>query len=174
MATHGPMRSTLNLHRSRVARVVGAEILLVVTFVLMPLAGRDWAIGAVAGVMAVFASMALVARRGRRLGASQTPILDVVLLASWMFVLLVVGFAAIYYAMATHGAQLSGLHTKIDALYFTVTTLSTVGFGDIVATSQAARLVVTVQVVFNLTFVAVSVRVLFRAGNRHYEALTRN
>jgi hypothetical protein len=37
--------------------------------------------------------------------------------------------------------------THTDGLYFTVTVFSTVGFGDITAKSQAARLVVTGQMI---------------------------
>jgi hypothetical protein len=37
------------------------------------------------------------------------------------------------------------LLTRTDALYFTVTVFSTVGFGDITAKTETARLVVTGQ-----------------------------
>ena len=43
---------------------------------------------------------------------------------------------------------------RLDALYFSMTTMSTVGYGDIHAQGQLARLLVTVQLVFNLVFVA--------------------
>lgn len=49
--------------------------------------------------------------------------------------------------------QFVAMETKVDSLYFTVTTLATVGFGDIHATGQLARLLVTGQIVFNLVFV---------------------
>ena len=44
--------------------------------------------------------------------------------------------------------------THTDALYFSMTILSTVGFGDINATGQLARIVVSVQMLFDLVFVA--------------------
>jgi hypothetical protein len=56
--------------------------------------------------------------------------------------------------------------TRLDALYFTVTTFATVGFGDIAATSQTARLVVTVQMVLNLLVLGVGIRVVFGAVQR--------
>ena len=40
--------------------------------------------------------------------------------------------------------------TRTDALYFTVTTFTTVGFGDIIPASQGARLVVTAQMILDL------------------------
>jgi hypothetical protein len=160
------IRATLLAQRRRILRVLIAEAGLVVVFTLLPLAGRAWAIGVVIGLAAVVASVVIVSRRGKGVARSATPMLDAVLVASWMLVLLVTGFAAIYFTMATHGDQVAGLHTRLDAIYFTLTTLSTVGFGDIVATSQAARAVVSVQIVFNLTFVAVGVRVLIGLGRR--------
>ena len=50
---------------------------------------------------------------------------------------LVVSFAAVYYVLGTEmEGQMNGISTKTDSLYFTVTMLSTVGFGDITAVGQ--------------------------------------
>lgn len=40
--------------------------------------------------------------------------------------------------------------TRIDAIYFTITTLSTVGFGDIRPVTEQARLYVTIQIIVGL------------------------
>ncbi|TFH53046.1 two pore domain potassium channel family protein [Actinomyces viscosus] len=57
------------------------------------------------------------------------------------------------YAMATHQPdQFTGLVTRTDALYFTVTTISTVGYGDVHAVGQAARGLVTAMIVFDVVF----------------------
>jgi hypothetical protein len=53
---------------------------------------------------------------------------------------------------------------RVSAFYFTVTILSTVGFGDIAADSDLARLLVTVQMLLDLTLLAVVVRVFFSAA----------
>ncbi|WP_018501630.1 potassium channel family protein [Parafrankia discariae] len=78
--------------------------------------------------------------------------------AQWLFAgicVTVVLFATAYYALAVGAsAQISGIRTKTDALYFAVTVLTTVGFGDVHATGQAARGVVTVQMAFDVLFVA--------------------
>ena len=52
---------------------------------------------------------------------------------------------SLIYGINRSGTQIPGLETRLDSIYFTVTTLSTVGFGDIAAHSQGARAVVTVQ-----------------------------
>ena len=46
------------------------------------------------------------------------------------------------------------------ALYFTLSTLATVGFGDVHATGQLARALVSLQIVFDLVFVAALISVL--------------
>jgi len=75
--------------------------------------------------------------------------------------LVVVVFATGYLALArSDEGQFAGLQTKTDALYFTVSTLATVGFGDVHAAGQLARFLVTVQIVFDLVFVAALVTTL--------------
>ena len=59
------------------------------------------------------------------------------------------------------------METKTDALYFTMSTLATVGFGDVHATGQLARLLVTIQIAFNLVFVATLVTVLSKRVRRN-------
>ncbi len=69
--------------------------------------------------------------------------------------LVVVIFALVYFVLATRSpVEFSGLHTRLDALYFSLTTVATVGYGDVSAAGQLARLIVSVQLVFNLAFVA--------------------
>ena len=60
-------------------------------------------------------------------------------------------FAAIYFLMAQADLNNFNVHslTRTDALYVTVTVFTTVGFGDIVATTQVARLLVTVQMILD-------------------------
>lgn len=68
--------------------------------------------------------------------------------------LVVVAFALAYYVVAINTTgQFSGIETRIDALYFTMTTMATVGFGDVLAEGQVARALVTGHMVFNLVFI---------------------
>ena len=69
-------------------------------------------------------------------------------------------FAAIYFVMERASpASFSHHLTRTDSLYFTVTTFSTVGYGDITAASEAARLLVTVQMILDLLALGLGIRV---------------
>ena len=69
-------------------------------------------------------------------------------------------FASIYFAMAQTDPANFNTHplTRTDVLYFTVTVFTTVGFGDITGTSQAARLLVTAQMLLDLLALGLVVR----------------
>lgn len=70
-------------------------------------------------------------------------------------VLVVIVFAHSFYVLNQNDpSQIAGLRTRLDALYFAMTTLTTVGTGDIHAAGQTARALVLVQMVFNVVFVA--------------------
>ncbi|HYF71704.1 MAG TPA: potassium channel family protein, partial [Nocardioides sp.] len=52
----------------------------------------------------------------------------------------VLGFALGYATLEQHDpGQVAGLETRLDALYFTMTTLLTIGYGDVHPAGQAAR-----------------------------------
>jgi hypothetical protein len=53
---------------------------------------------------------------------------------------------------------------RVSALYFTVTVFSTVGFGDITPTSDPARVAVMAQMLCDLVFLAVVVRLILEAA----------
>jgi voltage-gated potassium channel len=74
-------------------------------------------------------------------------------------------FALSYYLMAmSNPDQIAGLRTRMDALYFSLTIVSTVGFGDVHADGQAARAIVSLQLAFNLLFVSLAVAAARAAG----------
>jgi voltage-gated potassium channel len=92
---------------------------------------------------------------------SPYPMIRAVEGVSLSFPLLIFLFAATYYAMdQTYPHSFNQVLTRTDALYFTVTTFTTVGFGDIVATSQSSRIAVTVQMLADLVLIGVIARVL--------------
>lgn len=74
-------------------------------------------------------------------------------------------FASAYFIMARASPANFSTHllTRTDALYFTVTVFATVGFGDITAVSQSARLVVTTQMMLDLLVLGLGVHVFVGA-----------
>jgi voltage-gated potassium channel len=77
-------------------------------------------------------------------------------------------FAATYYLMALDRPASFSTETltRTDALYFTVTTFATVGFGDISPVSQSARLIVTAQMILDLLVLGLGIRVFASAVQR--------
>jgi voltage-gated potassium channel len=79
--------------------------------------------------------------------------------------LFVVVFAWTYLTMAQSSVgAFSAPLDRVSALYFTVTVLSTVGFGDIAPRTDAARLTVTLQMGADLVLVALVVRLILEAA----------
>ncbi|MGW6918799.1 potassium channel family protein [Kitasatospora sp. NPDC054939] len=100
--------------------------------------------------IALLTLLLLMRIRDVLMGAGRHPGIWLALLICLSLVL----FATSYYVLAGHPGDFDGLETRLDALYFTVVTMSTIGYGDITAASQSARLVVVLQVVYNFVFLA--------------------
>jgi voltage-gated potassium channel len=148
----------LNWHPAANRVILPTAILLF--YFLVPISSSDAPvgelIGVLIGVMSVGAVAAVIFSEFSRADRRLRPIH--LLLA---FELVLVTFSMCYYLLATaHPGQFVGLETRLDALYFSMTTMSTVGYGDIHAAGQTARLMVTVQLAFNLVFIASLVALL--------------
>jgi hypothetical protein len=130
-------------------RASAATSALVAAYYLLPLgaqAGVPVAVSLAVGLL-VFAAMAAY-QLSAIIKARYPAIRAIEALAATapLFLLL---FAATYFVMAQANLDNFNVHslTRTDALYFTVTVFATVGFGDIVATSEATRLAVTMQMI---------------------------
>jgi voltage-gated potassium channel len=78
--------------------------------------------------------------------------------------LYVVLFAGSYAVMSTRAPDaFTEPLDHSDALYFTIATLATVGFGDIAAVSESARIAVTVQMVTGLVLLGLVIKVFLGA-----------
>ena len=76
-------------------------------------------------------------------------------------------FASTYFLMEqASAANFSQPLTRTDALYFSVTVFTTVGFGDITAKSETARIVLIIQMLADLALLGAGVRVLLGAVRR--------
>ena len=141
--------------------------MLVVIYYLLPLDRSSTAEAVTLLVIGLVALMALVAYQVRSIIRSSFPLLRGVeaLATSIPFFLLL--FAATYVVLATISAgNFTQPLSRTDALYFTVTVFATVGFGDITAKTDVARLVVTGQMLADLIVLGLGVRVLLSAVQR--------
>ena len=91
-----------------------------------------------------------------------------------LLLLVVVGlmfFALIDLVIARTGSsEFVGLETKTDALYFALTTLATIGFGDVHAEGQVARLLLIAQIVFNIVVLTRAAHVLLASRAVRHQA----
>jgi voltage-gated potassium channel len=69
-------------------------------------------------------------------------------------------FALTYYLIQTADpTQFTDLQTRTDSLYYTVITLGTVGYGDVHAVGQLARVISMIQVAFDLVVIGALIAV---------------
>lgn len=72
-------------------------------------------------------------------------------------------FALADYVLArSRPAEFVNLGTRIDALYFALTTLTTVGYGDVHAQGQIARVLVCAQMIFSIGVVATGASIVVK------------
>lgn len=79
---------------------------------------------------------------------------------SVLLVTIVLVFVLAYLKLGRVPDQIAGIATLIDAIYFTLATSLTVGFGDIAPSSQLARFIVILQMIFTVLIAATGVRLL--------------
>ena len=141
-------------------RAAGSTTALVAIYYLLPLdTWSRWA-AITTLVIGLAALIVLVTFQARWIRTSPFPGLRAMEALATSVPLFLLLFASTYVDMATiSGSNFSEPLTRTDALYFTVTVFSTVGFGDITAKTQVARLVVTTQMLANLVILGLAVRV---------------
>jgi len=147
----GPLRAT--------AVAVLLMATLTAVYYLIPVPGKmresSWAVLFFVGAGVLGALILVTVRRLLRAG-EDARILGLVLLLT----LTVLFFSWCDASAAQMHGQFIELHDKTDALYFNVSTLATVGFGDVHPVGQLARAAVTLQIVFNLVFLGAAVSLI--------------
>ncbi len=102
------------------------------------------------------------------------PFVEGVILLVVLLTLLLLGFAYLYQSMSANdpNAFTTNIETKLAALYFSVTTLSTVGYGEISPGNDTARAVTMVQMLLDLTVLGLGVKLLTQASKDRLQILT--
>jgi voltage-gated potassium channel len=145
-------------------RTVAMLVLLLVAYYQAPL-DRPLTIGSALlfiGLLLFLAFVVVVEVRG--IVASPRPLLRAVRLLTLGLPLFLCVFASTYCTIDAHQSDaFSEPLSRTDGLYFTVTTFTTVGYGDISPTTELARIVVTVQMLVGLLIVAIVAKVVLGA-----------
>ncbi|MFB9570456.1 ion channel [Saccharopolyspora hordei] len=153
-----------------VLATVGAVAACTGVYYALPLdvLGVQGALGAVAGFGAgLLVLSALIVVQVRRFGGGPRHHGSSIAGVVAALYLAVLFFAAVYFAIAQHApGAIDSLRTRTDALYFSLSITSTVGFGDVHAVSQLARAVAIVQMAFNIGFLGAAVAVLRTRASR--------
>ena len=148
-----------HLYRRAVVRPLSTVIALIALYYTLPLDHVDdpeVALVLVAGLLAIVGLCTWQVRRIQRARYPGVQAIEGLAFAVPLFLLL---FATGYDVLtsATPGAFTEPVN-RTDALYFTVTVFSTVGFGDIAPVTQPARVAVLVQMVADLLVLGVLLR----------------
>lgn len=146
-------------------RATATTVLVIAAYYLLPLnnlAGISLAVALAAGLLALTALVAYQVRAIIRHRHSAVRAIEALAVTVPVFLLL---FAATYFMMEQANPDNFNVDslTRTDSLYFTVTVFATVGFGDITATSQAARVAVIAQMILDLLVLGLVVKVFLGA-----------
>ena len=150
-----------------VLRIAGSVTALVVLYYLLPLDHSSTGTAVTILVIGLVVFIGLIALQARSIIRSPFPGLRAIEALATSVPLFLLLFASTYVVMATMSASnFGGRLTHTDGLYFTVTVFSTVGFGDITAKTQAARLVVTAQMIADLVILGLAIKIIMGAVSR--------
>ena len=156
-------------------RALGNTAVLVAIYYLLPLDHTPTWIAATTLVIGLTVFIALVAFQARLIIRSRFPGLRAVEALATSLPLFLLLFSGSYVVMAAVSASNFGEKmTHTDALYFTVTVFTTVGFGDITAKSEGARLLVTGQMITDLIILGIGVKIILGAVTRGRQRQPQN
>ena len=153
-------RLTVGLLRS-----LAITVILVAAYYLLPLDRLSSVPMGLILALGLLALAAVAAIQVRAVIRSRHPALKAVEALAATAPLFLLLFAAAYFLMAADDPSsfTAETLTRTDSLYLTVTIFSTVGFGDISAASEAARVLVTVQMILDLIVLGLGIRILVGA-----------
>jgi hypothetical protein len=170
--TERPMPTTRVVLRAGAPAIAGgllAVAAMIALYLLLPAPSGDdrpWAVFvSIVVTIVIYAAAAVWSLL--YIGKATHPLRAGFTLLTVMVTAMVVIFALVYLSLsADDPANFNVPLTKVSSLYFTMTILATVGFGDIVATSDSARVAVMIQMVVGLSLITALARVLAEAARR--------
>jgi voltage-gated potassium channel len=157
-------------------RILGIVLGMLVLYAVVPVPGSSGAAALVGMFVGLAFFVVLVGWQLHTIVRAEHPVLRAVETIAFALPMLVVVFAFTYLTISRADPHsFTEPLGRVDAMYFTVSTVSTVGLGDITPVSPGARIVVTFQMLFDLALLAGLVRLLIlatRTGLRRKEGET--
>lgn len=146
-----------------VLRSLVVAILLFVAYYTLPM-NRPEKSGVVVLVVGIAVLALVLAWQVRAIMGSPYPRLRAFEALTIGIPLLLIVFASAYYLIQNADAtSFTQPLSKTDALYFTITVFATVGFGDITAKAELARILVSIQMMFDLAVFGFVAKLIFGA-----------
>lgn len=161
------VRTRRSLLVRSVARASATALILAVAYFVVPLEEvRD--LGSVLFLATVLVVVLVVCVwQGTRVVRADYPAVQALEALAAVVPIYLLGFSVTYYLVAaTSASNFSEPVSRMGSLYFTLSVFSTVGFGDITASTDFARAVVSLQMVGNLVIIAFGGRLLVAAVRR--------
>jgi hypothetical protein len=157
-------RTRARLMGLALARAALSVTVLTLAYYLLPLNHLSNGGELAALVLGLLGVTALTAWHVRAIVRAPYPAVQAVESLAVIAPLFLLLFAGGYYELGRQSPSDFTQHmTRTDSLYFTTTTFSTVGYGDITAASQGARVMVIIQELTDLIILGLGVRVLLNA-----------
>jgi voltage-gated potassium channel len=162
--------------RRRVMRSIARTFVvtgaMVAFYVMAPLDQRPAGAVAVRLLLELIALVLVLVWQIRSVGRSPHPVLRGVEALAVSVPLLVLTFAATYIVVDHNSpGSFTEALSRLDAAYFAVTVLATVGFGDIAPVTEVARSLVMSQMLVDLAFVGLVAKVLVGAVRRRRDEM---
>jgi voltage-gated potassium channel len=158
-----------------IVRLVLSSTCFVIAYYVLPLNQGYSGTAVVELVIGLVLVAGLILFQARAVATSLFPRLRAVMALGLSIPLFVLIFATTYYKLGqSQAGSFSQAMTRTDSLYFTMTVFSSVGFGDIVPRVESARIICMVQMLGDLIFVGLAVRIILgavQAGLRHNRRL---
>jgi hypothetical protein len=155
-------------------RIVGSTVVVVVLYALLPAASNSSARTLIQLFIGLAVFLGMLAWQVVSILDAEHPEVRAVETLALAVPLLIIVFAFTYLSLShAHTSNFSERLDHVGSVYFTVTVISTVGFGDIVARTDIARILVCVQILLDLgLLVGIARTVVFaaRVGVRRREA----
>lgn len=152
-----------------IARLVLGIAVLLAAYLLVPVQQESTAVSAVtwAALLALVGLVGVFAHQMRRINRSRYPLMAGAESLIFVLAIFLIGFAFVYLVMSTSAPDtFSEPLNRTGALYFAITVLSTVGFGDITPRSDPSRWLVSAQMLIDIGLIAGALKLLFGIARR--------